>query len=285
MDQKDSSPTKKELHVSAASCSDTGRVRKYNEDAIALCEPADQVSLAQLGRLYLLADGAGGHAAGEVASRVAVETIAATYYDQKGSPHFIKSMLPTPGEVTPPQDLPAALVLPARQIQQAFFAAHARLRDLSACNQKYSGMATTCVAAIVKDSQLLIAHLGDSRAYLIHPSNEALPTITRLTTDHSMVTALVQAGNHLILCCDGLWSLLSEEQIAMVVQSQSPQGACEELVRLANEAGGQDNISVIVLSFGQDQDTEKVGKMRKNRSWQRLLQAMKGSAPSLDAHS
>src|SRR5579871_3756917 len=65
-----------EIRVDAASCSDTGRMRTQNEDAVALCEPPDQERLARLGRLYLLADGAGGHAAGEVASRLAVETIA-----------------------------------------------------------------------------------------------------------------------------------------------------------------------------------------------------------------
>jgi serine/threonine protein phosphatase PrpC len=306
MDQKDSSRRGMQLHVSAASCSDRGRVRKHNEDAIALCEPPDQMKLSQLGRLYLLADGAGGHAAGEVASQVAVETIAATYYDHMTSTHSAESMLQTQGEVSPPQVLPSDLALPARKIQQAFFAAHARIRDLAADHREYSGMATTCVAAIVKDTQLLVAHLGDSRAYLIRPSPASLPTITRLTTDHSMVTALVQAGvltpeqmqtspsrhiilrglggnnqddpdpdittcmlqagDYLILCCDGLWSLLSEDEVATVVSNNSPQGACQELVRLANEAGGEDNISVIVLSFGQDQDAQKMGK------WQRLLQ-------------
>jgi len=94
----------------------------------------------------------------------------------------------------------------------------------------------------------------------------------------------VQAGDYLVLCCDGLWSLLSEEQIATVVSSNSPQAACDELVRLANEAGGQDNISVVVLSFAQDQDTQKTGRMVGNRSWQHLLQAMKRSRHSRDAH-
>src|SRR6266567_8501770 len=75
------------LQVRAAGRSDTGRVREQNEDAIALCEPPGKALLATLGRLYLLADGAGGHAAGEVASKTAVETIAAVYYhapSQKG---------------------------------------------------------------------------------------------------------------------------------------------------------------------------------------------------------
>ncbi len=70
--------------------------------------------------------------------------------------------------------------------------------------------------------------------------NESGPDIT---------TCMVQAGDHLVLCCDGLWSMLTEEQIATVVSRNSPQAACDHLVQLANEAGGEDNISAIVLSF------------------------------------
>lgn len=132
-----------------------------------------------------------------------------------------------------------------------------------------------------------MAHVGDSRAYLIHGSAEPQPTVTHLTSDHSMAvelmragiisakqmhrsahrhvltralggreerspditTCLVQPGDSLVLCCDGLWSLLTEEQIAMVVYRNPPQQACDELIRLANEAGGEDNISAVVLSF------------------------------------
>ncbi len=323
MDEKDSFPKGTELHVRVASRSDIGRVRKHNEDAIALCEPSDQTLLAQLGRLYLLADGAGGHAAGEVASQVAVETIAATYYDQRTSTHQVENVSQSEGEVSHLHGLPSDLVVPIRQIQQAFLAANTRIGELATLKREYAGMATTCIAAVVKDAQLLIAHIGDSRAYLIRPSPASLPTITRLTTDHSMVTALVeagvitpeqmhsspsrhiilrvlggskqdspdpdvttcvvQAGDHLVLCCDGLWSLLTEEQIAMVVSRNSPQVACDELVRLANEAGGQDNISVVVLSFAQGQDTQKAGTTAGNRSWRHLLEAMKRSSHSRDA--
>jgi serine/threonine protein phosphatase PrpC len=277
------------LHISAASCSDKGRVREHNEDAIACCEPADQARLSQLGRLYLLADGAGGHAAGEVASRVAVETIATVYYDQTTSCNPVGNAFQSQGVVKqlhgPLGDLDTSIM----QIQRAFFAAHARLRELSTLKPEYGGMATTCIAAVVKGAELLIAHVGDSRAYLIHTSSESLPTMTRLTTDHSMVTELaragiispeqmhsspsrhivlrvlggrqqgitgpdvttcvMQAGDHLLLCCDGLWSMLTEEQIARVVKSNPPQVACDELIRLANDAGGEDNISAVVLSF------------------------------------
>ncbi len=154
---------------------------------------------------------------------------------------------------------------------------------------QYAGMATTCIAAVVKNARLVIAHIGDSRAYMIRTLPGSPPTVTRLTTDHSMVTALlgagiispeqihtspsrhmllrmlgggednqagpdvttclVHAGDHLVLCCDGLWSKLTEEQIATVVSRNMAQAASDRLVELANEAGGEDNISAVVLSF------------------------------------
>jgi serine/threonine protein phosphatase PrpC len=280
------------LRVSAASRSDTGRVRKHNEDVVALCEPPDQTRLGQLGRLYLLADGAGGHAAGEVASRVAVDTIAATYYGQPSSDRTAQPVLRSGGKVSQLHGPLPDVDLPVREIQRAFFTAHTRIRELAHAQPEYSGMATTCLAAVVKGAQLVIAHVGDSRAYLVHPAHTSPPTMTRLTTDHSMVaelaragvispeqmhsspsrhiilralggrkqdhpdpdvtTCVVQAGDRLVLCCDGLWSMLAEEQIATVVSINSSQAACDELIRLANEAGGEDNISVVVLSFTQD---------------------------------
>jgi PPM family protein phosphatase len=289
MHQQNSSAGEMELRISAAGCTNTGRVRERNEDTIALCEPPDKTLFTELGQLYLLADGAGGHAAGEVASQEAVETIAAVYYHQ-----VMFSELG--GEKFHSQDVLqhldghfADLDAPIVRLRQAFLAADTRLRKLAALKPQYAGMATTCIAAVVKKTHLVIAHIGDSRAYLIHSSPGSLPSMTRLTKDHSMVTALVQAGvippeqihtspsrhmllrmlgggednnsgpdvttcmmhadDHLLLCCDGLWSMLTEEQIATVVSRNTAQAACDQLVHLANEAGGEDNISAVVLSF------------------------------------
>jgi serine/threonine protein phosphatase PrpC len=275
MRQQNSLPENGELRIYAASCSDRGRVRRQNEDAIALLEPSDQGILAQLGRLYLLADGAGGHAAGEIASSVAVEAIAEVYFQQgadKARPHS-----------------DADMEQPRRHIIRAFGAAHQRIRQLAAQRREYRGMVTTCVAAVVKGAYVLVAHIGDSRAYLVHAPPDSSPTLSCLTTDHSMAIALakagalsaeqmrnspsrhmliralgedtkqpespdittcrVQAGDALVLCCDGLWSTLPEEQIAQVVSTNAPQAACQELVRLANEAGGEDNISLVIVAF------------------------------------
>jgi serine/threonine protein phosphatase PrpC len=289
MHQQNSSAGESELYISAAGCSDAGRVREHNEDSIALCEPPNKTLSTQLGQLYLLADGAGGHAAGEVASRLAIETIAAVYYDQAAFRELGGEKFHSRDVLQHLDGSFSDLDAPIRHIRQAFFAAHTRLRKLATLKPEYSGMATTCVAAVVKNAHVAIAHMGDSRAYLIHPLPGSPPAITRLTTDHSMVSELVrvgaispeemhsspsrhivlrvlggsnannlgpdvmacivQAGAHLLLCCDGLWSMLNEEQIAKVVSRNTPEAACDQLVQLANEAGGEDNISAVVLSF------------------------------------
>lgn len=289
MDQQNHIVREAGVRVSAAGWSDTGRVREQNEDAIALCEPSDQALLAQLGRLYLLADGAGGHAAGEVASKTAVETISAVYYHQLPSQEVDEG---TPGSTDVLQQLDASFVdldAPIIHIRRAFSAAHKQIRERASLTPAYAGMVTTCIVAVVKGAHLAIAHVGDSRAYLIRLSPAGLPTLTRLTRDHSMVeelirvgvispeqahdshsrhvltralggnaqndtdpditTCIAQAGDHLLLCCDGLWNMLTDEQIASVVSRNTPSAACHHLVQMANRAGGTDNISVIVLSF------------------------------------
>jgi len=289
MHQQDVSSEPAGVHISAAGCTDKGRVREQNEDTIGLFEPPDQFQESQLGSLYLLADGAGGHAAGEVASQIAVETIADVYYHQTSSTGEIRQTQ----EILTYLDGPLPdLDLAMRQLQRAFLAAHARILALAALTSEYSGMVTTCLATVVKDTQILISHIGDSRAYLIHPSSELFPSLTQLTSDHSLAAAMIQAGilsiqqaqhsptrhiilralgnggqnyvgpdittckahvgDSLILCCDGLWSMLPGELIARVVVSHTPQAACNELIRLANEAGGEDNISAVVLSFTED---------------------------------
>jgi PPM family protein phosphatase len=290
MQQQNVSPEGPPLRVIAAGRTDPGRVREHNEDAIARYEPLDQRISAQLGRLYLLADGAGGHAAGEVASRLAVETIAAAYYSAWVPPQqAAQSTFQSGGKVSHLDGQPAALTAPIVQLQRAFFAAHTRIREVARRKQEYADMLTTCLAAVVKGNHLLIAHVGDSRAYLLRSSSAPEPSITPLTEDHSLVTVLagagvispeemhssparhkilralgeeepekacpdmttclVQPGDRLLLCCDGLWSELPERQLAMAVSRHSPPEACAELIGLANEAGGKDNISAVVLAF------------------------------------
>jgi serine/threonine protein phosphatase PrpC len=255
------------FYLRAAGYSLAGRLLQDNQDAFALYDLSDPLQAELNGKLYLVADGSGNQIAAKKASRIAVETIPAVYYNRNS------------GEA------------PLRRLQQAFFSAHARISEFASSHEEYAEMATTCTAVVVKGTRAWIAHVGDSRAYLIRPSSRTRPVITRLTTDHSLTASLirsgkldteqmrdlarrdvflkalgksaeddpypdfaihpVRAGDALMLCSDGLWSALSEETIADVVSRMSPQYACEELVRLANESEGDENISVILLAFSE----------------------------------
>lgn len=183
------------LRVIAAGRSDIGCVRERNEDTIALCEPEDQTLLSLWGRLYVLADGAGGHAAGEVASRSAVETIGAMYYQQTPSAEAVQPRGAIKHLNGPLEDI----ALPASRIEQAFLTAHTRLQELSALKPQYAGMATTALTAIVKETHILLAHVGDSRAYLIRPRAGSAADIHCLTDDHSMAAELMRRG---IISCE-----------------------------------------------------------------------------------
>jgi PPM family protein phosphatase len=253
------------MRLSVAGHSETGRLLERNADALVLYNLSDSQQAKRFGSLYLLADGTGNHAAGELASRIAVETIPAIYYQQSNSDS------------------------PLVRLQRAFNAAHTSICEFATNHPEYAEMATTCTAVVIWGTRFWTAHIGDSRAYLVRASSWSRPTITRLTTDHSAVAGMVRAGelspeqarhspdrdiflralgkseennpfpdftmrdarpgDVLVLCSDGLWSALTEEQIAHIVSTMPLQQASEELVQLANEAGGDENISVIILSF------------------------------------
>lgn len=255
------------LRLSVAGHSETGRLLKRNTDALVLHDLSDSQQSALLGSLYVLADGTGNHVAGEIASHIAVETIPVIYYQQGNSDS------------------------PLVRLQQAFNAAHTRICEFATLHPEYTEMATTCTAVVIKGTRLWTAHIGDSRAYLVRSSYRSRPTITRLTTDHSMVAGKVRAGelspeqarhspgrdiflralgkseennpfpdftmrevrpgDMLVLCSDGLWGALTEEQLTHIVSTRPLQQASEELVRWANEVGGDENISVIILSFSR----------------------------------
>jgi len=246
--------------VEVAGLSDVGCQRANNEDRYSYWEPASDELFAQRGRLATLADGMGGYEGGQEASRIAVETIEQVYAGPDGGG-------------------PRALLL------AGFHAAHQRIQQHSASHPELAGMGTTCTAVAVLPHELYFAHVGDSRLYLARESK-----IYRLTRDHSYVGRLVdqgiispeEAASHpqrhiltaalgagtevspecpeqplpleardtLILCCDGLWSLVSETEIQAAVQSDELSEACQTLVNLAKQRGGPDNITVEVLRLG-----------------------------------
>jgi len=247
--------------ITVAALSDIGCQRQNNEDFYAYWEPDTADDFARRGRLAVVADGMGGYEGGEEASRLAVKTVCEIYRE------------------LPANDLRTVLL-------QAFATAHERIRAYAEQHPRLLGMGTTCTAAALRDSELYFAHVGDSRLYLLRGGQ-----ITRLTRDHSYVGRLVENGivasteadNHpqrhiltaalgagrdviadcpeqplaleegdvLVLCTDGLWSLLRDDELQSKVAGRIPEEACRDLVALARQRGGPDNITVQVLRVGE----------------------------------
>ena len=243
--------------LEAASLTDVGILRENNEDSYLYWEPDSEDEFLRKGRLAIVADGMGGYEGGQEASRIAVETVRHIYdRDFKGDPQ-------------------QALV-------SAFEAAHAGIQRFAVEHPQYHGMGTTCTALTIVDSQLYFAHIGDSRLYMVRGES-----IKRLTRDHSYVGRLVESGivrsedaeSHpqrhiltaalgsgrdvmpnvpvspmpikdgdvLILCTDGLWSLVTDQELASFARTDPPADACFRMVKLALERGGPDNVTVVVL--------------------------------------
>lgn len=231
--------------------SDVGRKQKHNEDCHGFFKLGDDEILA------IVADGMGGHASGEVASRMAVEIIQEVYSKERVD-----------------QEVSDAL-------KSAFEVANFSILQKSLEQDELNGMGTTATALIIKGDQTFVGHMGDSRAYLFRNSSA-----TQLTRDHSMVNRLVEQGvlskeeairhpqrnviykalgvnreadleligplpvqSHdiFLLCSDGLTNLVTDEEMSEMMKKEKPQKACTKLVQLANKRGGDDNITVQIL--------------------------------------
>ena len=242
--------------IKLAGLSDVGCQRENNEDRFAYWEAPDDAQFERKGRLFSVADGMGGHEGGAEASRIAVETLQEIYAGD--SDDGIRAIL-----------------------LKAFQTAHQRILQYADNHPGLQGMGTTCTAVVLRGFDLYYAHIGDSRLYLAREDS-----IYRLTRDQSYVGKLVEqgiisteeAGMHpqrhiltsalgageevapecpeeplalengdvLVLCTDGLWSLLAEAEIQKVVTSRKPDAACRELIKMARDRGGPDNITVQV---------------------------------------
>ena len=239
------------MRVIAHGKTDKGLVRKENEDAFCIEE--------DLG-LLAIADGMGGHASGEVASKMAIE--------------ILKESLKKVGQSLPGR-LSSGVKLANRMIYEA-----------AQSQSQLNGMGTTLTALQLNGNRLSIAHVGDSRAYLIRGG-----VIEQITDDHTIVSEqvargmmtkeeaarsdmrnilsralgiasevdvdveefTVSEGDQLVLCSDGLSELISEDEILSEVQStKRPDLACNKLVNLANQRGGEDNVTVIVAHLHRE---------------------------------
>jgi PPM family protein phosphatase len=237
------------LHIECGEHSDQGRVRTSNEDS--------SVANLQQG-IFLVADGMGGHAAGEVASHIAASTVEEILSNVE------------------PDSNPEELLLLAVQ------SANTRVYDAQVNQIEYRGMGSTLTLLFIRANRFYLAQVGDSRAYLLRMGN-----LTQLTRDHSIVWQLfedhlitkeelshhprknlitrsigthpqveadmqadeIHEGDVFLICSDGLTDVLSDQKIQNLLSSgnKSPQEICEMLVNAANAGGGPDNITVVVV--------------------------------------
>jgi serine/threonine protein phosphatase PrpC len=172
--------------VLVAAASDRGCVRELNEDYLGVYTSPPDVS-PDLGVLAVLADGMGGHAAGEIASKLAVSAIAAAFYQTDG-----QRDADTAGD---------SFTEAVHHLYAGFMAANHAIRQASQHSPDQEGMGCTCIAAALSGDEITLAHVGDTRAYLIQPAvdssgkhQRSLSAIRQLTADHSFAAELVRAG-------------------------------------------------------------------------------------------
>ena len=256
------------LRFHIASNTDRGRVRSINQDTVFFSKITVRSGLTAL--LGLVADGMGGHSAGEEASRIAAEAT---------RKHIIKQA----AELSIPDDSAWQELL-----RRAATIANRSVFETARVNREQHGMGTTLTVALIVGERLHIASVGDSRAYLLNPNGVTQDglTIEQLTSDHSLVARLVDVGqitpeearNHpqrnilyrtigtdpsvevdtrseqlepgdiILLCSDGLFNYVDGAELAQITFSSSdPERICKQLVALANQRGGRDNISVVII--------------------------------------
>jgi serine/threonine protein phosphatase PrpC len=236
------------MPLNRGAMTDMGRMRKNNEDRYLIA-----------GRLAAVADGMGGHRAGEVASAIAMEELARLEH---------AGPWPTPAEA-------------GEALRAVFLSANRRIRETAAKDAEFEGMGTTLVALLEDGDSVHLANVGDSRAYLLRNGE-----LSQVTVDHTLVQELIDegrlrpdeaerhpqrsiitralgvevdvevdlftykllSGDRLLLCSDGLSGVVDEQRIRNVLlRVPEPQPAAEKLVAMANEGGGPDNITVVVL--------------------------------------
>ena len=253
------------LMLTAAALSHPGRQRAENEDAFGSFADA---------RLFVVADGMGGHNAGEVASAMAVDAIEV----------FFRTFHNEPMQAWP-YPIDRSLSLAANLLRNGVKVANDEIRESAAADRSRTRMGTTVVAMAIGEERLAVAHAGDSRAYRFRAGN-----LKQLTRDHSVAEEMraarpemseeelatfahrnvvtralgskedlepaiyvgrVQPGDLFLLCTDGLWGVVPDGKIATILRAAMDlQTGCQLLVDAANEAGGPDNITVVLVLAG-----------------------------------
>src|SRR5687767_7973803 len=246
------------FELAASVQTDKGCVREINEDSGRLVRPSDPKLLASKGVLVVVADGMGGHSAGEVASQMAVESVSRLFYESAEEPG-------------------AAL---CRAVEEA----NRRIHAAAAADESKHGMGTTCTALALCGGTGYAAHVGDSRLYMLRAGK-----LYQLSEDHSAVNEMVKmgiitkeqarthedknvilralgtspevevstvepfgvsVGDQYLLCSDGLYDLVPDEEIAaLLAGAEDVHAAGERLIATAKERGGHDNITVGIIAI------------------------------------
>ena len=254
------------MRIASGGVTDVGRVRSNNEDCFKIVEPL---------QLFVLSDGMGGEAHGEIASAMAVETVVKHCLDFEANP-----AAKVVGAVEPNWSART------KRLSTAVHLANRNIFKSAEANDEQRGMGATLTAVWIDDARLSVAHVGDSRAYLLRGGG-----LLQLTRDHSLVAEQVRRGiltaaeaeesdmqsvllralgaqaeievdaeehtlfprDVLLLCSDGLTRVVTEPEIAGTLQAETdPIRSAEKLVALANERGGPDNITVVIVRLDKD---------------------------------
>ena len=247
-----------QFSIDIGSRTDIGRVRQNNEDTFAVAQEIN---------LWVVSDGIGGKSHGELASAIAVETIVASCRQSSNRLQFARADISERGN----------------RLLRATHLANQEIFNSASQNSDHHGMGATVVAAWLDKNRLSLVNVGDSRAYLLHSDQ-----IEQLTADHTLVAEQVRRGiiaprqaltnklqnvliralgvhaavepdvrefelnpdETLLMCTDGLTRMVEDSKIATtILAAPSAQSAADRLVNLANECGGQDNVTVIVVRF------------------------------------
>jgi PPM family protein phosphatase len=244
--------------LNVAQQTDIGRTRTSNEDNLIVVMPQSHHLLQSRGALFVVSDGMGGHSNGEIASQLAVQTVNDTYYEDVD------------------KDIPTALKDALTQANEIILQAGAD-HDAHAADE--ASMGATCVAAVLHEHTLYAANVGDSRVYVMHDG-----LLRQITRDHSLVAQMVERGeltaeeartheqrniiyralgqaeveidlftepvadgDIVILCTDGLSGVVPEDDVQAIVEQYPPNECVERLIACANDAGGPDNVTAIVV--------------------------------------
>ncbi|MDW3652238.1 MAG: Stp1/IreP family PP2C-type Ser/Thr phosphatase [Bacteroidia bacterium] len=244
-----------EIDYRAVAATDVGSVRDNNEDHLVFIRPFDKKIRASHGCLALVADGMGGHSSGEIASKMASEIITRNYFDT----HFE--------------------VLDA--LKRAFDKANKAIFQKASRRPQLKGMGTTCTAVVLLRDQIYLAHVGDSRAYILkgekliqlsndhtyvqhllnkgkityeeslsHPQRnvitQAMGTSAKLQADYQLQKQKFEEGDKLLICSDGLYEYIKDEEMLQFLKNEKLSVVADKLIDLAKKRGGHDNISVLI---------------------------------------